>query len=180
VQPVSPAANSGAGGSGASRFHSDCGNEKGSSGGSGYCTVIFGEAMYTRIQKVRRMNFIPAPQPATEGVVSTPRSYAVGQAGLWFGVEMETMPFNASSVTNEPKRIVACTPRYINTKGLNVANNEVPSKQFGFDALDNPIVVNSGTQKIYLLGYTKDTTIRITQNEPLPMTILSLDMEVQL
>lgn len=146
-------------------------------GGNGRVTITWNLSI--RRYKTRRMVLETATLPTTDGVVEVPRAFTIGQAGLWFGVDMETLPLYNASVTNEPKRIVSIMPRFVNTAGLNIANNLVPSRRFGHEVLDEAPPKKSGIQKIRLLGYSRETTIRITQYDPLPMTLVSIDIELK-
>ena len=117
--------------------------------------------------------------PATDGVVPVPRPYYIGEAGLWFGVEIETMPISIGASVHEQKRIVSVTVNYKNTAGLIVENIDIFNKSFGCEMLDRKEPLETGTKKIRLLGYNKRTTVQIRQDAPLPMTLLSLDMDIK-
>lgn len=163
-------------GGGSVQGNSNC--QASGAGGGGKVAISWFKSL--RYYRIRKMQLKTAELPSTDGVVQTPRTFAIGQAGLWFGVDMETLPYNASSLTNEPKRVVSIMPRFVNTAGLNIANNEVPERKFGKEVLDQPLPHKTGIQKIRLLGYTRETTIRITQHDPLPMTLVSIDIEIKI
>ena len=118
----------------------------------------------------------------TDGVVTFDEQYYIGQAGLYFPVIAKTMPLNvdagAGSLVNEPKRIVSITSRFKDTQGVVVNGIEIPERYFGEDALDKAPRLLTGIEKNRHLGYNRETSVTITQNDPMPFTLLSIDVEI--
>jgi len=119
----------------------------------------------------------------TDGIVIFPEDpYILGEAGLFFDVKAVTLPINVSagggSLINEPKRVVAVTAKFLETQGLEINGISIPERQFGEEVFDREVPKLSGIDKIRLLGYNRDTRIYISQDTPMPMTLLSLDIEV--
>ena len=92
------------------------------------------------------------------------------------------MPLNVSagagSLVNEPKRIVSTTLRYKDTQGVIVNGTEMPERYFGEETLGKSPELLTGVDKLRHLGYNRDTSVVVTQNDPMPFTLLSIDIEV--
>jgi len=92
------------------------------------------------------------------------------------------MPINVSagggSLVNEPKRIVSVTSRFKDTQGVIVNGIEIPEREFGEEVLGFAPQLVTGIEKNRHLGYNRETTVLITQNDPMPFTLLSIDVEV--
>ena len=150
-------------------------------GGDGYIKIAWNATIYgnedyfaTRLMVLEEVDL-----PATDGVVPVPRPYIVGQAGLWYGVEIETMPIAIGTSVNEPKRIVNVTANYKQSAGMTIENIPINTKYMEPEMLDSPAHLETGTKKLRLLGYNTKTTVQVKQDAPLPMTLLSLDMEIK-
>lgn len=103
-------------------------------------------------------------------------------AGLNYPVRIKTLPVAAATqaegnIVHLPKRITKCILQLYLSRGIYVNGNLVTSRKFG-DALDEVFAPVTGIESTYLLGYNSKAQIEITQINPDPMTILSLDLEV--
>ncbi len=165
----------GAGGGGASNTGAYAGK-----GGSGRISIKWdGSTQY--IHRTRKMVLDEAL--ATDGLVSFPdQPFDVGQSGLFYPVIAETMPLDVSagggSLVNEPKRIVSVTSRFKDTQGVSVNGIDIPERKFGEEILDEAPPLLTGIEKNRHLGYNRETTVIISQNDPMPFTLLSIDVEV--
>jgi hypothetical protein len=103
-------------------------------------------------------------------------------AGLNYTVKIKTLPVAANTqaegnIVHLPKRITRCILQLYNARGIYVDNNLVTNRKFG-DATDEVFTPITGIESIYLLGYNSKAQVEITQKNPDPMTLLSLDLEV--
>ena len=174
----------GGGGGGEGHFTNPGVGENGGAGGAGATGASIIEWSGTfRIKKYRTRKMALVSVTVTEGVVYFPDNpYTVGEAGLFFDMQAVTLPLNVSagggSLVNEPKRVVSVTSKFVDTQGVSINGVSIPERRFGEVVLDEAPPLLTGIDKIRLLGYTRDTRIYISQDSPMPMTLLSLDIEV--
>ena len=103
-------------------------------------------------------------------------------AGLNYTVKVKTLPIAAGTqaegnIRHLPKRITRCILELYQSRGVYVNGNLVTTRKFG-DALDQVFAPITGQESIYLLGYNNKAQVEITQINPDPMTLLSLDLEI--
>jgi len=73
------------------------------------------------------------------------------------------------------KRIVTCTVRFLDTQGFYLQGIQVLFRDFPDDILDHPIDLQTGEKELKgLTGWDDFGQIKITQKEPLAMTVLAL------
>jgi len=173
------------GGGGAGGNHHSCDDgDNGGAGGPGSTGVVKLVAPQSLVDfKHRTRKMVLVGVEVTDGIVIFPEDpYILGEAGLFFDVKAVTLPINVSagggSLINEPKRVVAVTAKFLETQGLEINGISIPERQFGEEVFDREVPKLSGIDKIRLLGYNRDTRIYISQDTPMPMTLLSLDIEV--
>lgn len=128
-------------------------------------------------------------QSGTSAVFETPKYYAYADAtkavlyaGLNYTVKIKTLPVaiatrDQGNIVNLPKRISRCTLNLYNSRGVYVNGLLITNRKFG-DATDTVFAPITGIENVYLLGYNTKAQIEITQNNPDPMTILQIDLEV--
>ena len=111
----------------------------------------------------------------------TPSSEAL-EVGLEFNPNIVTMPVNDSfgdgPTLNREKRIVRCTINRYLSLGIFVNGERLPDRQLDLDTFDDVPDPSSEVQEIYLNGWSKKAQVTITQEDPVPLTILALDLEV--
>lgn len=111
----------------------------------------------------------------------TPDAEAV-EVGLNFNPTIKTMPvndgFQDGPTLNREKRIVRCTLNKYQSLGILVNGEVLPDRQLDYDTFDAVPVPNDDTEEIYLNGYSKKAQVTITQVDPVPMTIIGIDLEV--
>lgn len=104
------------------------------------------------------------------------------EVGLEFNPEIKTMPvsdgFQDGPTLNREKRIVRCTINRYNSLGILVNGERIPDRQLDLDTFDDVPSPSSEVTEIYLNGWSKTAQVTITQEDPVPMTILALDLEV--
>jgi len=103
------------------------------------------------------------------------------EAGLSYDVEAITMPLNVQT-TNGPsamakKKIQRVAVRVYESNGVIVNGQRLADKTIGVDQFDPPVPY-TGIKRIHVLGWTLDAQVTITQEEPMPMTILGIGVEV--
>lgn len=103
---------------------------------------------------------------------------SVGYTYPW---EIRTLPVNLQLPNGPtiglPKRISRVFVGLYSTLALSIAGNRMVLRQVtdDFSLAPEPF---SGTHEIYLLGYSRDAVVTITRQEPLPVTVLGLSIEV--
>ncbi|RLA77100.1 MAG: hypothetical protein DRG30_01140 [Epsilonproteobacteria bacterium] len=171
----------GAGGGADAWCCGDPGFDNPGEGGPGIIKIYPVNSDTTSTYRTRKM--VLATTTVTDGVVMFPDDpYRVGEAGLFFDVKATSLPINVSagggSLVNEPKRLVAITAKMVDTQGLTINGISIPERQFGEEVFDRAMPRITGATKIRLLGYNRDTRVYISQDTPMPMTLASLDIEV--
>ena len=133
--------------------------------------------------KVIRDDIVDADATVSSGNVTaggTPTTYL--EAGLNFDVEVKTNPVElrlpSGSVASQQKRIVEVTPNLFLTQNLTINGNTTPLQQTGASG-SGGVPSFTGKKKVSgILGYSRDAQITISQNQPVFMTVLSLDYKV--
>jgi len=108
--------------------------------------------------------------------------------GFNYTPELETMPIDAETdtgpLTGLPRRIVRCIIDVADTldvslKSPNTASaHELVILQSGF-TVGSDLTKQTGKREFYFLGYDKSPTVTVTQNDPLPLKVLGMALEVQ-
>jgi len=108
--------------------------------------------------------------------------------GFNYTPELETMPIDAETdtgpLTGLPRRIVRCIIDVADTldvslKSPNTASaHELVILQSGF-SVGSDLTKQNGKKEFYFLGYDKSPTVTVTQNDPLPLKVLGMALEVQ-
>lgn len=122
----------------------------------------------------------------SSGQVTVDSDHTNTEVGLRFTPLIETMPLNIPLQNGpnfaEPKKINRVTVDFYESLGILVSNSlgyqtRIADKTMAVDVFDNP-TPSSGREDIWLLGWDNVATVTITQEEPVPMTILSIAVEV--
>lgn len=105
------------------------------------------------------------------------------QVGLEYTVQAKTMPtepvLQSGSVQGFKKRIVQVDAIVNDTKDLVINGKQISFRNFGEDVLDTAIQGFTGLKTAHgILGYSATGQITITQNVPLPMTVLGLEYKL--
>jgi len=110
------------------------------------------------------------------------------RVGFNYTPELETMPVDAETesgpLTGLPRRIVRCIIDVADTldvslKSPNTASaHELVILQSGF-SVGSDLAKQNGKKEFYFLGYDKSPTVTVTQNDPLPLKVLGMALEVQ-
>ena len=122
----------------------------------------------------------------TGGQVTVDETKTTTEVGLAFNPIMETMPLNQPLQNgpnfSEPKKVNRVTVDFEDSLGIIIKNSlgsmaRVADKTMAVDVFDNP-TPKSGREDVWLLGWDKVASVIITQDTPVPMTILTIGVEV--
>lgn len=122
----------------------------------------------------------------SSGQVTVDDTKTLTEVGLNFTPLVETMPLNIPLQNGpnfaEPKKINRVTIDYFESLGVIVSNSSgdrarVTSKTMGLDVFSDP-TPETDRKDIWLVGWDNVATVTLTQEEPMPMTILSIAVEV--
>ncbi len=115
------------------------------------------------------------------GNITTDETVDDIEIGLDYTFELETMPVDAilggKYVTGEKKRISRVVASVYATQSMSLSGNELILTQAGQD-FSNPPTAVEGEYQFFLLGWSGDPTVSITQTVPLPLSVRGLYMEV--
>ena len=105
------------------------------------------------------------------------------QVGLEYTVQAKTMPtepvLGSGSVQGVKKRIVQVDALLNETKDLVINGKQISFRNLGVAVLDKPIQSFTGLKTAHgILGYSATGQITLTQNVPLPMTVLGLEYKL--
>lgn len=125
--------------------------------------------------------------PTNEGVDTN--SFALGrdayqaEVGLDFNVVVRTLPLNVATKgdgynVDLRKRVNRVILRLYESLGVLVEDTILNDRRF-IVSLDEAPEPFTGIKEVYLLGYGRLVEIEITQNDPLPLTLLGIDSEVE-
>lgn len=115
------------------------------------------------------------------GQVTIERQANLITGGLNFIPLIESMPLNIALQNGPnaalPKRIVRAGVELFESNGVLVNGQRMADKTMGVDVFEPPIP-NTGLERIFLQGWSVEASLTITQDEPMPMTILATYLEV--
>jgi len=105
------------------------------------------------------------------------------QVGLDYTISVKTMPtepvLQSGSVQGVRKRIVQVDAILNETKELVINGKQISFRNFGPGVLDTAIDAFTGVKTAHgILGYSATGQITLTQNVPLPMTVLGLEYKL--
>lgn len=131
--------------------------------------------------RVRADGAIQADEVVTSGQITINKVATEIEAGLNYTPVMTTMPLNLN-LKDGPnaavqKRVVRCALELYESLGVVVNGEKLPDKTIGLNQFDN-IDGETRLEEVYLLGWSRDALVTITQDDPLPMTILSICNQV--
>lgn len=122
----------------------------------------------------------------SSGQVTVDATKTTTEVGLAFNPVIETMPLNQPLQNgpnfSEPKKVNRVTVDFEDSLGIIVKNSlgyttRIADKTMAVDVFDNP-TPKSGREDIWLMGWDNIATVTITQDTPVPMTILTIGVEV--
>jgi len=134
--------------------------------------------------KVKLGGAVQADATVASGQITlarTPTAEAV-EVGLEFNPTIKTMPVNSNygdgPILNREKRIVRATIDRYQSLGIFVNGERIPDRQLDTDTFDAVPSPSDDVTELYLHGWSKKAQVTITQDDPVPLTILAIDLEV--
>jgi hypothetical protein len=133
--------------------------------------------------RVKADGAVMANNTPAGGSITVERAVVDVEVGLNFDPIITTMPLNINyqggpSLTKD-KRIVKAQLDVFESLGIYVDGIQIPDREFGESLLDVTPDPYTGLKEIYLLGWTELATLTITQQDPLPLTLRALAIEVE-
>jgi hypothetical protein len=115
------------------------------------------------------------------GVITLTDPVTTVTAGFTYPVEITTLPVHlqlpTGSLLGMPKRINRVLVGLNSTLSCVVSNNRLLLRQVTDDLSVAPALF-TGIKEFFLLGYNREAKVTITQDEPLPLRVLGMNMEV--
>ena len=115
------------------------------------------------------------------GVITLSDPVTTVTAGFTYPVEITTLPVHlqlpTGSLLGMPKRINRVLVGLNSTLSCVVSNNSLLLRQVTDDLSVAPALF-TGIKEFFLLGYNREAKVTITQDEPLPLRVLGMNMEV--
>lgn len=132
--------------------------------------------------KVKADGAVQPDAVVSGGQIVIDRTAVEIEAGLEYLPRIETMPFNIN-LNNGPnvaqkKRITRCAVQLNESNGVTVNGYFLADRTIGQDQFNAPIP-QTGLKRIYLHGWSLEASVVISQDTPMPMTVLALDLEVK-
>lgn len=134
--------------------------------------------------KVIRDGVLEADKTVSSGAITFARAAQSSyQVGLNYTPMIKTLPpaprLQTGSIRGAKKRVFDVVLDLYQTYDIAVQGRKIAFRQFGTGVLDQPIEPYTGLKKVEnLLGYDREGAITITQNVPLPMTVLGIEYKI--
>lgn len=104
------------------------------------------------------------------------------EAGFNYQVKVRTVNLNkdttAGQIINKTKRLVRVKLNVYETLGITVENYIISDRKF-IMSFSKQLKPFTGIKEVYLLGYAKHNAIEITQDIPMPFTLLQIEAEIK-
>ena len=141
-------------------------------------THLDGEDCRVRVDGVVAINKTPVAGKITLDVFGTDV-----EVGLGYSLEIKTMPvniqFESGPINTKMRRILKVSAQLYEASGISINGKALPVRNFGVGVLGSGLTSFTGIKTVPLLGYSKNTQVTVTQDDPMPMTLLGLTLEVQ-
>ena len=132
--------------------------------------------------KVKADGAVQLDEVVVSGSITIERTADTIEAGLEYQPIIETMPLNQNlqggPSASSKKKILRSSVQLFESNGVIVNGERIADKTIGQDQFDAP-TPQTGVRRVFLLGWSIEATITITQDTPMPMTILNIGMEVK-
>ena len=104
------------------------------------------------------------------------------EAGFNFIVKLRTVNLNkdtqAGQLINRTKRLVRVKLNVYETLGITVSNYRIADRKFIMD-FNKQLKPFTGVKEVFLLGYAEHNAVEITQDIPMPFTLLQIETEIK-
>ena len=132
--------------------------------------------------KVKADGAVQDDEVVVSGEITIGRTADTIEAGLEYRPIIKTMPLNQNLQggpnASSKKKILRASLQISESNGIIVNDQRIADKTIGQDQFDAP-TPQTGVRRIFLLGWSLEASITITQDTPMPMTILNIGMEVK-
>ena len=133
--------------------------------------------------RVKADEAVQGDEAVSGGQIVIGRDAEIIEAGLNYVPTIQTMPLNVALKQGPnvfaKKKIQRVSLRLFESNGIIVNGQVIADKTIGQDQFD-PATPQTGEVRIHILGWTLDASVTITQIDPVPMTLLSIGLEVAL
>lgn len=132
--------------------------------------------------KVKADGAVQLDEVVSSGQITIDHTATIIEAGLEYQPRIETLPLNIP-LNNGPnaaqkKKIARVAVQLFESNGIIVNGERLSDRVIGQNQFDPP-TPQTGFKRIYLLGWSLEATVVISQDTPMPFTILALDLEVK-
>jgi hypothetical protein len=125
---------------------------------------------------------LPNATPSS-GSITLNRTASEVEVGLDFDTQITTMPLNVDfqdgPILTRKKRLVRVVLDLYESLGVFVNGQRIPDRQFGAGILNTQPQPYTGIVEIYLNGWDRLAQVTISQQDPLPMMVIGLAIEVE-
>jgi hypothetical protein len=133
--------------------------------------------------KVKADGAVQSDEVVVGGEITIGREADTIEAGLEYLPVITTMPLNVN-LQNGPnasskKKIARVSLQLFESNGVIVNGERIADKTMGQDQFDAP-EPQTGVVRMFILGWSLEADVTITQETPMPMTILNIGMEVKI
>jgi hypothetical protein len=133
--------------------------------------------------RVRVDGYVAESKIPVDGKITLDTPGTDVEVGLQYGVTIKTMPVNiqfaSGPINTKARRILRVSAQLYESSGVSINGKALPVRNFGVNVLGTGLKTFTGIKTVPLLGYSKTTQVTITQDDPMPMTLLGLSLEVQ-
>lgn len=149
--------------------------------GSGVTTVTGLDYMEGETPSVKADGAVRESETVVSGEIIIDPGADLIETGFLFLPEIVTLPLNVN-LQNGPnasqrKRITRVSLQLYESNGVIVNGQRIADKTIGVDQFDAP-TPQTGLRRIYINGWSLEASVTITQDTPMPMTILNIGTEV--
>jgi len=133
--------------------------------------------------RVRVDNTVSLNKTPVNGIITLDAFGVDVEVGLEYRLEVRTMPvniqFQSGPINTKMRRILKVSVQLYEASGVSINGQQLPVRSFGVGVLGSGLGSFTGIKTVPLLGYSKHTQVTLTQDDPMPMTLLGLTLEVQ-
>ena len=133
--------------------------------------------------RVRADSAIMADATPSSGGITLTRTATSVEVGMDYDTTIKTMPLNMDfqdgPILTRHKRLVRVVADVYQSLGLYVNSTLVPDRAFGSSILGTTPAAFTGIKEMHILGWDRLAQVTITQQDPQPLTLLGLAIEVE-